>query len=160
MIGAIGSLFGRAAGRIGVKGVIIVLIVIGVAGMSAALRVQTLKVDNVEQARDAAVNALAQAEGTIQWQRSQFAATIQALEQRDAALQQVAERIRMQREQLDQLETSDAQTSDWLDQPVPAGVAGWVRDLSQPDSNTGVADSASVPDNTTAGADTNGEQQP
>ena len=79
------------------------------------------------------------------WQREQIDALSGVLADRDQQLQRDSELLDMMRNTARQLERDDATTHDWADQPVPAAVNDWVRDLpagntdSAGDSNAGRA---------------------
>ncbi|MFI0472957.1 hypothetical protein ACGLWX_09610 [Halomonas sp. HMF6819] len=74
--------------------------------------------------------------------RQQNATLNRSLAERDRLLGEIADDMSASRTALEQLGETDAESRAWMDEPVPAGIAEWVRQLQ-----TGAArDYGSVPD--------------
>lgn len=134
-----------------------------VAGMAIALWLvydaQSQRAKLAEALEQQAIDRADTAVATADWQRDKFAAVIQALEERQDALEASAEWIGERREDLDKLEATDGIESEWLDRSLPDGIARWVWQLT--DSSSGSAGSVpgdpGVPDQSAARADSAGD---
>ncbi|WP_136247946.1 DUF4200 domain-containing protein [Halomonas borealis] len=124
-----------------------------------------LQLERVTAQRDAALAELNSTRGEIaalesglEWRRENARRLMAALEQREQALTAARETIRGHREALDRLEDDDAEVRDWLSDPVPGGVADWVRQLRGPhDADPGDTSGAGDADGSAASSRGEGE---
>jgi len=91
-------------------------------------------------------------QSALDYRRAEAKRLSAALADREAALADANQQIAGARRDLRQLETIDAETRDWADQPVPDAIDGWVRRLGQAGANGHDADRAGQPDPSSAGA--------
>lgn len=112
---------------------------LGAGVLAAALYVQ-----HVSNDRDGLRDDLEEAQqGSALWQkqyalqRAQADRLVSALDDRAATLDRIEEGVRGSRRALDRLGEQNADIQDWLDRPVPAGIADWLRILQQPDTADG-----------------------
>ncbi|WP_157957097.1 hypothetical protein [Salinicola salarius] len=94
---------------------------------------QSSRADLAEVRQTAAEEAAEAAMTTADWQRTQFESAIRALDDRQDALDAAADWIEARRSELETMESSDGEESEWLDRPMPDGIADWVRRLPNED---------------------------
>tara|TARA_R100001039_G_C1849090_1_gene109146 strand:- start:1883 stop:2335 length:453 start_codon:yes stop_codon:yes gene_type:complete len=73
-----------------------------------------------------------------QWQRQQIQTLNTALAERDRALTIIADDMRASTAALERLGETDAEARDWLDDGLPDGIRGWLRELQHPSARDGV----------------------
>lgn len=95
-----------------------------------------------DTARAAAATAQAESAAltsALHWRRAHAQQLLEALQQRQQALDDARDEIRYHREALEALEQSDDQVRDWAADDLPAGVADWLR-RAQDDQRAGAGD--------------------
>ncbi|KAA0015491.1 hypothetical protein F0A16_20605 [Salinicola corii] len=119
---------------------------------------QSSRADLAEVRQTAAEEAAEVAMTTADWQRTKFESAIRALDDRQDALDAAAVWIDERRADLDTLEKTDGDDAKWLDQPLPAGIAEWVRSLPREDADAAavVPDPSVLPDRPAAGSQPEG----
>ncbi|MGM0703874.1 MAG: hypothetical protein ACQEUG_15950 [Pseudomonadota bacterium] len=137
--------------------------------LAAALAVGAgwLRLEHVTAERDAAHARLetsrgevAALESALEWRRENARKLRDALDRREQALAEARKTIQAHRAALAQLESTDAETGEWVAQPVPDAVSGWLRQLRNTDgTDSGDADDTAQFDDTTSPADRKGRQQ-
>ncbi|MDN6323514.1 MAG: hypothetical protein L0J73_12800 [Halomonas sp.] len=112
------------------------------AALSAALYVQHVNGDrdNLRDALDDARQESALWQQQYDWQRAQAERLTGALDKRAQVLGRIERGVRESRHALDRLGEQNADIQDWLDRPVPAGIADWLRILQQPGTGAAVPD--------------------
>lgn len=126
-----------------------------------------LRLEHVTAERDAAHTQLeasrgevAALESALEWRRENAQQLMAALDERERELAEARETIAAHREALDKLEEEDAETGDWIVQPVPDAVDGWLRQLRETDgTDPGDANGAAQPDGASAATDRESQQQ-
>ncbi|WP_139171600.1 hypothetical protein [Modicisalibacter muralis] len=99
---------------------------------------------------EARADALA---GALDWQREQIQQLSETLDRRDEQLATITADIRASRDALTTLERNDAATRDWSAEPVPDGIADWVRQLADDAvADHAGADGARASDRATTGS--------
>ena len=95
-------------------------------------------------------------ESALEWRRQHARDLEAALARRERDIQAAQQQIRGHLEALDRLERDDDQVREYLDSPLPATVADWVRALAAQDGDRagdGDPAGAAAPADTAAGAD-------
>lgn len=107
----------------------------------------------VSAERDRAVMQAEHADGRAeilkrhqQWQRQQIHTLNEALAERDRTLTTIADDMRASTAALERLGETDAEALDWLDDGLPDGIRGWLRELQHPSAG----DAVRLPDGTRA----------
>lgn len=95
------------------------------------LDVVTAQRDAARSDADTAKARAAVLQSGLDYRRAEAKRLNAALSDREAALADANEQIAAKRRDLRQLETNDADTRDWADQPLPVGVGDWVRRLGE-----------------------------
>jgi len=73
-----------------------------------------------------------------QLQRQQIQTLNDALAERDRILTTITDDMRASTAALERLGEADAESREWLDSDLPAGIADWLRELQQPSAGDAV----------------------